>query len=58
MNIVEVLEQALDQENDWYFLQYQCQVFHQVFALKNMHWRFELESTLGRIVPENTRILT
>ena len=42
MNIAEVLEQALDQENDldendWYSLDYQCQVFYLVLVLKNMH---------------------
>ena len=42
MNIAEVLEQALDQkndfaENDWYCLHYQCQVPYQVLVLKNMH---------------------
>ena len=41
MNIAGVLEQALGQENDlnendWYFLHYQCQVFYQVLVLKNM----------------------
>ena len=42
MNIAKVLEQALGQENDLdendrYFLHYQCQVLYQVLILKNMH---------------------
>ena len=52
MNIVEVLEQALDQENDldendWYFLHYQ----HQVLILKNTYKKHLKRYIHGRHLP-------